>query len=494
MTTCVAELFLQGWKVVDQWSADAGRFSLASSTVLEEDILVLLSLDDEEAVLRRLKVFVPRLTDTIEERAQLLVVLRAIDKSFLAIHPRSQALRGAPDAKAVPSWLARAGRKRRDTGAYFADDDFAVIARGPLARRPRDPADDGAETLADRFSSLTVAQRSFRGQGGRIGVRHVAFTVDLTDGVEAGERIGAERIVNIPLGEAPRDITLSLGMRNGARTLVSTVDAALDVSDRFHRGALAAGPADILMAPEFMVDTVAADGIVRLLKDGEAVNARLVAAGSGLTSEARDGLHWNETRILNGQGAPLWRQRKLWPAAMSRARALGYGMDLDQDAHVEEEIAAGHELVVGDVDGLGRILVLICQDLKIEHAAVLLKELQPDWVLVPVLDCGVGPRRWTHSAAYDLCGQSPARFVVGSSLSLARTLDAGSTAACLMGIGPREISSPSDVPRAFLTATSVVGEHPEYASLTWRVGGWQQTSLTVVAPDQGGAPPPSTDD
>lgn len=144
-------------------------------------------------------------------------------------------------------------------------------------------------------------------------------------------------------------------------------------------------------------------------------------------------------------------------------------------------MAAGHELVVGDVDGLGRILLLICQDLKLDQAAALLKELQPDWVLVPVLDCGVGPARWTHFSASELSGKSYARFVVGSSLSLARMVNLASPS-CLMGIGPRETNNAADLPRACLTAASVVGEHPEYAALTWRVGTWQQSSTVVVDP------------
>lgn len=479
MASSVAKLFLKGWRTVDAWPADAGRFAIESSPILIGEVITLLALDAEADVLANLAAVYPRQTDDLVSRAQLLVILRAIDEIFERIHPRTLVL-GAPHArKEPPRWLRNAQERRIERGWYADDDGYLLIPRGPLIRKPRIEASDGAETLADRFAALSVVERGFRYQGGRAQVRPVVFTPDLAEGVALGKRAAYERIVHIPLGQAADEVTLSIESRHGANLLHSTVSASVNVPARFHAAVTAAGETDIVMAPEFMVDEAAAEAVLLAIRRTSGIAARFVVAGSGLTTSSRQGLHWNEARILSGKGRHLWSQRKLWPAVMSEDHLRSYGVPTDGIGRAEEAIAAGNELVVGDVDGLGRVIVLICQDLKLETLPMVIKELQPDWIVVPVLDRGVGCLRWTHVEANDLSGRSQARFIVGSSLSLARRIDADSTVSSLMAVGPRDGAALGETDRVWTTGDAVCGDHPEYAALTWGEGTWLQSSLNV---------------
>jgi hypothetical protein len=152
-----------------------------------------------------------------------------------------------------------------------------------------------------------------------------------------------------------------------------------------------------------------------------------------------------------------------------------------------EDIQAGSSLTVADLDGFGRMLTLICQDFQIAPAVeTLIRTYQPDWVVVPIMDRGVGAGRWMHDAAWSLSKISAARFVVISSLSLAERSSAPDypdTPVALF-IGPRSVSQREKEDGAIDRAAAMrpcTRANPRCGKVQWndRSSIWKKTNLAV---------------
>lgn len=113
----------------------------------------------------------------------------------------------------------------------------------------------------------------------------------------------------------------------------------------------------------------------------------MLLAGSGYTVEKRDDLPWNEALVFSGVGVELWRPRKIWQAGLDSARTKELGLMPGRDGRVLEQNHARSEVLGADVDGLGRCIVLICQDIKSAPlASELIRRYQPVWVFAPIMD------------------------------------------------------------------------------------------------------------
>ena len=243
-----------------------------------------------------------------------------------------------------------------------------------------------------------------------------------------------------------------------------------------------AGPIDIAFAPELVVSEDHADELAKSIVT-TAIQSRIIVAGSGPTRLQSDHKQsWNEARILSRWGIDLWRQRKIWPAGLGAKLAVQYGLtDPTPHLHMEDN-AESDTLVVADVDGLGRCVVMICQDIQ---GAPLTDEIirlfQPDWIFMPILETGVRPTRWAHQRAFGLSEHSFARFMVASSTALAMKLDPSATAECGMAIGPKAADKDGgDQGRVFKAVMAEPGTG--YAKLKWRHGDWQESSLVITKP------------
>ena len=160
-------------------------------------------------------------------------------------------------------------------------------------------------------------------------------------------------------------------------------------------------------------------------------------AGSGNSVETQDDLPWNEARVLNGVGVELWRQKKIWQAGLDAARAKDLNLNPGPTGRLMEKNHAGTEVVVADIDSLGRCVILICQDIQsYPLASDILRNYQPDWVFVPIMDWGTGTERWAHQRAYELSAISQARFLIASSLSMVEKLKKDEQP-CGLAVGPR---------------------------------------------------------
>jgi hypothetical protein len=140
-----------------------------------------------------------------------------------------------------------------------------------------------------------------------------------------------------------------------------------------------------------------------------------------------------------------------------------------------EDNCSGNEVCVVDLDGLGRCVILICQDLEADPlAGDLIRNFQPDWVFAPILDRGIDTGRWVHQRAFALSALSPARFIVSCSTALADRAKVTGEIACGMAVGPKD-SFGEDEGRVHALAYLV--DNADFATLKWREK-WRFTLLT----------------
>jgi hypothetical protein len=340
-----------------------------------------------------------------------------------------------------------------------------------------------ADSMADRFAAIAVVRSTFDHDGRTIHLEHLVVTADPLMGIRGGADPGAERIVHIPLAIDPDDLRATVTTRGLLHLFdfklappgIAGEDTAQHAVDRFLAAASAAQPSDIVIGPEFLVDSAAAAAVGRSLAQTPLNKHRLIAAGSGVTDIGAPGLPWNEMQVFNGLGHPLWSQRKLWPADVLGDVAASLGCPLPAGARGREATRSGDTLVIADVETLGRCVILICQDLKLFPLNALLHDLQCDWALVPILDRGVGEGRWTHQATFGLTEDCQTRFVVGCCVSLGRLLGLPAETPCLMAVGPRNPTESEDTERAF--TVKALAPSATSVSIQWREEAWDKTWL-----------------
>lgn len=476
--TSVGELFIRYWRWAAGWSTSERLAASLDNNDFRTLVRGALAKDDEEDLLSTLGRVIPRHDDAIA-RPQILALLQEFDDAFLRIHPRSLTASGEIRAGRVPAWLRRYREQRNSDGFYAESGDFRLLPRGPLCRPPRDTFASHAETLADRFSALTVYSKSIRHKQMPLTIEHVVVSLSATHGISPVERRGHERVVSIPMMEQDTDLSLDLRETGGREYVSYSLSSDIKAVERLSRAAIAGEGGAILIAPEFAVDAAAAEEVAKYLQRNNAVGYGLVAAGTGDLAAPNGAFPFNEMRLMNGRGEVLWRQRKIWPAFISGdvARQLSLQPKSDQ---IYEASSSCKTLVVADVDALGRVMVLICQDFKMQAASSLIEDLQPDWVIVPVMDSGVSASRWSHQRAFELSEITQSRFLICSGLSMAKRMKYDDPIQCLCAMGPKAPSDPLDLERAF-TAESAKGAHgAQYAELTWRSAGWQQSTLSAT--------------
>ncbi|WP_374386496.1 hypothetical protein [Brevundimonas sp.] len=364
-------------------------------------------------------------TDFVSKRARVsatLLALRTLDDILMAIHPRSV----RPSLAQVthwPDWLADVEERRTLTGAYASDGALSLIAKGPLMRCPRLPPDQATFSLGDQFAALKVVDLdSFREDDRRLEV-----TVRVIDqSVDAGvphrrERKASEVVTFVPLAEAGADLRPEV-IRDGGTVYLDVLKGAKYDPSAALLKAVAANPdSDILIAPELAVDDQDLETVAQSLPTLGGSAARLIIAGSGLTADGpvEEGRPFNRAAALNANGRLLWEHRKVSAYAMHEETAKGLEIPgVDGAVKLMERITWSDAVDIADLDGLGRCLMLICQDLQMSVVDQLLDAFRPDWVLVPILDTGTSLNRWPARRARDLATRGETRFVVVSSLAM----------------------------------------------------------------------------
>lgn len=478
-------MFVALWAAAQEWTSSDRANALSPGVAFKEAVMNALAMRRADDVYRALRdVLAMPASSQASFRGQILATMHQIDRAFYSVHPRAASLAPSISARTLlPDWLMDAREIRQLTGNYFASDELRLIARGPLCRPSRHPTAANAETLADRFMALEVVPTQLSHSGRQITVAHKFVPGDAARGIEPISKPGHETVAFLPVAEETHDIVKSEIVRGDQSFVDFRAAPGLNPAARIVEALARAGVVDVAIAPELIISEDDADRLSDNLLE-EDCGPRILISGSGPTRARKDEQPWNEARIVNGFGTELWRQQKIWPAGITRELAVAYGLSDPGEGQILEDTAAGDHITVVDADGLGRCIVLICQDLQARpFTDDLLRQYQPDWVFIPVMDYGVEIGRWAHRRAAELSGLSQARFLVASSLTLARWLNFEEMPACGLAVGPASPAAmdggtAADNERAVATA-HIDPMKTGFATLTWRSGGWKKTVVTA---------------
>lgn len=434
----VGSAFVSCWRAACKWLPS----DLTNSDTHNVDRCAELSASlelDKTSFVEVLKSLLSQPLDDPCHRGVVLDAMKVLDSFFLRIHPRSIILSPAiSGAVYLPAWLIQFRQDRLAKGKYWFDDKSYLVPRGPLCRKNRGEFDSSGESLLDRFSALSVVPCSAK-------INDTPFRIELkvvSPGVDSGVSViseaGSEKFAAIPVGEDKEHITFEERFAYGSNRARYSASPSYDVVEAVIGVLHQCKGIDIAVASEFLVHEEHANEICsRLYEVDTAPN--IFVAGSGNTVNQHQGQSWNESRVVNSLGIELWRQRKLWPSGISSLAATTYGMTDPGSAAVKEDNTSGSILVVVDLDGVGRCVVLICQDLQaMPMAEDIVTHYQPDWVFTPILDTGVSVGRWGHQRAFALSNRSQAKFAIVSSLSLSKYWPGPSEGHCAMLVGPLE--------------------------------------------------------
>jgi predicted amidohydrolase len=414
--------------------------------------------------------------DRIEGAGLVIQVMHAIDDAFAPLHPRTRVAPPVLGAGiSIAGWLDAAERRRHRYGSYAERDGSRLVPNGPFARHGRGRDASSANSLQDHFPYLTAAPMATREQDRIITIHVKVIGTDAMRGVPAAGSIGRERVRFIPLAEEKDD--LAFETRRQAGRVMLDVQPTVDMASRLLEALNCGSDVDIAFAPELTfpgeADVALAQGMAVL---GH-LAPRIVLAGSGLSVEKWEcGRAWNEARVFGRGGTLLWRQRKIWPFEMQREKALKCGLpDPGKDECLVEDVAGHSTVTVVDIDGFGRCVVLICQDIEARPVVEeIVARYQPDWILTPVLDPGVKVPGWAHQRAVALSKLSQARIMVGSSLTMScnGSADAPEAEPAIgLAVGPADPTIGPDgviVPsRALALVKAAAGPSPRIGLLVW---------------------------
>lgn len=480
LPSCPALLFIKLWREIALISPARRATSIPPTKSVQENIKRALESPIAKDVCIKLHSILTEKIPPEEYIGRCLFVMRAIDKIFYRIHPRARFQSAAPARPSIPTWLRVLQNLRRKSGMYAESDGQYLIPRGPLVRQPREETASNSDSLADRFAALGVVRRILTMQDGQpINILHRVVPSETAGGVPIGSNAGAELVAFIPVAEHATDIVTTERKPNNQYFVDFRLNSSINAADRiFHALQQTSEPLDIVLAPELVVSEDQADALVDGLLSQTTGKLRLIVAGSGQTKEKECDQPWNEARILNGNGTELWRQRKILPAGLLRERAIEYGLSDPKTQLIFEDTAAGKEITIADIYGLGRCVVLICQDLNAPSITEdLIRTYQPDWILTPILDPGIEPGKWAHQRAFHLSSESQARFLIASSTALANKINPTIPRACGLAVGPK-LSANSDAGRIYIEAHVATGCSPGYALVRWRSTGWKKSILS----------------
>lgn len=419
--------------------------------------------------------------DSSEERA--FVVMCALDEAAIAIHPAFRT-RLPGIARPLGGMLA-AMRATRTIDGYYADVAGIgfVVPKGHLMprKRPNDREDASGTDLANQFEHLSLVRPL--GDG-----RTLRFVVP------APSRFAippdrADRIGLAPIAEDRHDLAFQATKR-GSRAYLDTLPGNPTLSDRANAAvaALLDDGAGLVVLPELTMPHGGAAALSAALKArGSAGTPALVVAGSGVSNDPdpATGRPYNEAVLLSADGRILGRQRKLHLFNMAADRMKQCGIacapGCDDASHLEDA-AAGKELVVYDLHGLGRVLALICEDFQQQtpggDVALLAR---PDWIVTPVLDISLTEGRWPHQRAIEIGRKTLSRVVVSCSGTLGVRVAGADTLA--------EVSPPVNIGICFdghvenrvqlVQGTGALS--PDRVLVVWEASRWPRHKISLTS-------------
>lgn len=410
----------------------------------------------------------------LSELDSTLAVMVEIDQIFGLIHPRAFAVspgHGVGSRHVVPAWLSELKRRRRSLGSYVESTGVRVIPRGPLTRSQREENASSADSVADRFAYLSVVPCEVLENNRIVPVRMVTIEIDPARGALIARSPGTEVVGFVPVAEEVGDVIQASRESHGKYFVDFSPHPDLNSASRFMEAISRSEPVDIAMAPELVMPHQHAVALPNLIVKSplrSKERPRIFVAGSGASLDKEYGQNWNESTILNSVGAVLWKQRKVQQAGIARNRAQQFGLpDPGDGKMVMEDNASGDEVVVADVAGLGRCVLIICQDIMARpFSEDIIRNYQPDWVFIPILDPEVFDGGWVHRRTHELSSESHARFLIATSTGLPRAATAVGAPCCGLAVGPQSAVDSTPGRQCAFVSSEHAGT-PKLARVRW---------------------------
>ena len=236
----------------------------------------------------------------------------------------------------------------------------------------------------------------------------------------------ADNVGLAPIAEDRDDITF-ITTKRGDRPFLDAIPKAPLLADRITAAvtALLGDGAGVIVLPELVGSAASVEALKAALRARGSGTEGLILAGTGASASVDPGSHrpHNEAMLIGSNGRVLAHQRKLhlFNMGINRMRDcdIAAAPGCGSRNHMEDA-AAGSELVVCDLHGLGRVMTLICEDLQQQvPGGDLALILRPDWILTPVLDISQTTGRWTHARSIEIGRKTLSRVIVSCCATLA---------------------------------------------------------------------------
>jgi hypothetical protein len=356
--------------------------------------------------------------DVADQAQRAFVVMCALDDAAIFIHPAMKSR--LPSRSKAPGGLLQAMKQERTIEGFYGRSEHGfVLPKGHLdPKKPRTNFDEASGVdLAHQFSYLSFVPVLSNGQ--------VLTPLVIPPSQLMVPQSRARFVGLAPVAEDHDDFDFSVSTRL-AHPFLDAIPRENPLSERIGTTveAMLDKGAGLVVLPELVTSPASLIALSDRLRASARRDGALIVAGSGPSAVLGQGNNrpFNEAAVLTASGEVLYRQRKINPFNMSAERmadchidpAAGYA-----DRNHLEDCAMGNELVVCDVIGLGRIVILICEDVEQEApGGTICLRTFPDWIVTPILDVKLEFGRWTHRRAIEIARKTLSRVVVSSSATL----------------------------------------------------------------------------
>lgn len=323
-----------------------------------------------------------------------------------------------------------------------------------------------------------------------VGYRRVAGVADQCPGDPDWTPVVA--VVPLALGE--EDIAVRTRSHDGAdwymavpRDLGDRAAAAID--------ALAEEGANIILFPEYAVDAATLDAIKAAVRR-HAVDGPIRHVLVGARQERTPGLRpLSRAVLLDRLGNEILSQTKLhcWDLDADQCRSYDVrGPDGRLLDGAKEFIEPGDSITIVELPDMGRLAVMVCEDLgRDQPAAWLGRAMMLDWIVTPVFDAGLTEERWQAQEGGESSRTGSCRVVVANSMAMSHRFNRSCRA---MGIEDKLIAGcgvallfqprvdPGQGCRIRLLSLDIDAPDPGYVLARWEPRHWPELNMEGSCP------------
>ncbi|NUB12491.1 hypothetical protein GAY28_07085 [Azospirillum brasilense] len=249
----------------------------------------------------------------------------------------------------------------------------------------------------------------------------------------------------------------------------------------------AAAGAALIVFPEVTADP-ATLGSIQTAVRRQAVDGPIRYVLVGVRQDGEGDAKPRSTAVLlDRTGAEIFRQTKLhcWDLDADQCRSYDVrgpdGRPLDA---AKEFIAPGDGVTIVELPNMGRLAVMICEDLGREQpAAWLCRAKLLDWIVTPVMDAGLTEGRWQAQAGDGSSRAGSCRVVVANSMAVShrfnRVCDAGGEedkriTDCGVALFFQPRADPAQCSRIRRLSLPIDAPDPGYVAARWEPQTWPE--------------------